>query len=185
LFGGLTIGKLRKGNVSRRRNPLVADLLRRIQMIEGWGRGMPLILDNEPKTRFREVASLFITDFPRPSFEQDYAAKAAANGEAAPEKRPEKTANDTSTTGTTTTSTTSTTTTTQLSEIEETILSLIRQDQTITLTLLADKLNLTKGGIRYHTDNLKNKGILRRKGTYNGHWEIIEAPGSSPEQGLE
>ena len=171
LFGGLTIGKLRKGNVSRRHNPLIADLLRRIQMIEGWGRGIPLILDNEPRTRFREVASLFITDFPRPSFEPDYAAKsAAANGE----KTPEKIANDTSTT-----------TTTQLSEFEDTILGLIRQDQTITLKLLADKLKLTKGGIRYHTDNLKNKGILRRKGTYNGHWEIIAAPGSSPEQGRE
>ncbi|GHV55110.1 hypothetical protein FACS1894206_09160 [Deltaproteobacteria bacterium] len=117
LFGGLTIEQLRGGNVSMRRNPLIADLLRRIQMIEAWGRGMPLILDNEPKTRFREVASLFITDFPRPSFEPDYAAKAAtANGE--------ETANDTSMTTTTTTTSTTTTTITQISEVEGTSLHL-------------------------------------------------------------
>jgi ATP-dependent DNA helicase RecG len=34
LFGGLTIEELRKGNVSKRRNPLVADLLRRVHMVE-------------------------------------------------------------------------------------------------------------------------------------------------------
>jgi len=39
---------------------------------------MPLILDNEPKTQFEEVAQFFIASFPRPSFEPDYAAKAAA-----------------------------------------------------------------------------------------------------------
>jgi hypothetical protein len=43
---------------------------------------MPLILENEPKTQCQEVAHIFITSFPRPSFEPDYAEKAAAaNGE--------------------------------------------------------------------------------------------------------
>lgn len=158
LFGGLTIEQLRGGNVSRRRNPLIADMLRRIQLIEGWGRGMPLILDNEPKTRFREVAGLFITDFPRPSFEADYAAKAAA-------------ADKTSTTTTTTTDPT-TTTITQLLDVEKEILASIRQHQGITLKELAARLNLTKDGVRYHTDNLQKRGILRRTGTYKGHWEI-------------
>jgi len=69
LFGGLTIEELRKGNVSKRRNPLVAELLRRIHMVEAWGRGVPLILEKEPGVEFREVAKLFITSFDRPSFE--------------------------------------------------------------------------------------------------------------------
>lgn len=34
LFDGLTMEEIRQGNVSRRRNPLIAELLRRIQMIE-------------------------------------------------------------------------------------------------------------------------------------------------------
>jgi predicted HTH transcriptional regulator len=34
LYGTLTIDDLRKGNVSQRRNPLIADLFRRIEMVE-------------------------------------------------------------------------------------------------------------------------------------------------------
>ena len=71
LFDGLTIKEIRKGNVSRRRNPLIADLFRRIQMVEAWGRGMPLILKNEPTVKFRVVAKLFIASFNRPSFVED------------------------------------------------------------------------------------------------------------------
>ncbi len=68
LFGGLTIEQILKGNVSKRRNPLIAELLRRIQMVEAWGRGMPLILKNAPDAKFREVAQIFIACFDRPSF---------------------------------------------------------------------------------------------------------------------
>jgi len=53
LYGNLTIEDLRKGNVSQRRNPLIADLFRRIEMVEAWGRGMPLIL-NMRQTWFSE-----------------------------------------------------------------------------------------------------------------------------------
>jgi ATP-dependent DNA helicase RecG len=70
LFDGLTIKKIRKGNISRRRNPLIADLLRRIQMVEAWGRGMSLILEKEPGVEFKESAKLFITSFARPSFNE-------------------------------------------------------------------------------------------------------------------
>jgi len=68
LYGGLTIDRIRKGNVSKRRNPLIAELLRRIQMVETWGRGMRLILAEEPTVQFQEVAQLFIASFDRPSF---------------------------------------------------------------------------------------------------------------------
>jgi len=68
LFGNLTIDDLRKGNVSQRRNPLIANLFRRIEMVEAWGRGMPLILKYEPDVVFREIGNLFIVSFNRPSF---------------------------------------------------------------------------------------------------------------------
>jgi len=48
LFADLTFDTIRQGNVSKRRNPLVADLLRRIHLIEAWGRGVPLMLEKEP-----------------------------------------------------------------------------------------------------------------------------------------
>ena len=58
---------LRRGNVSHRRNPLIADLFRRIEMVEALGRGMPLILQNAPDVEFREIARLFVASFERPS----------------------------------------------------------------------------------------------------------------------
>ena len=69
LYGGLTLEDLRHGHVSRRRNPLIADLFRRIEMVEAWGRGMPLIRKNAPSVTFREVAGVFIVGFARPSFQ--------------------------------------------------------------------------------------------------------------------
>ena len=63
--------EISKSNIPRRRNPLIADLLRRIQMVEAWGRGMPLILKNEPTVQFQEIAKIFITSFERPSFAEE------------------------------------------------------------------------------------------------------------------
>ena len=57
---------MRRGNVSHRRNPLIADLFRRIDMVEAWGRDMPLMLENAPDVAFREVVGLFIASFARP-----------------------------------------------------------------------------------------------------------------------
>ena len=61
-------GDLHRGHVSKRRNPLIADLFRRIDMVEAWGRGMTLIHQNAPNVTFRQVAGLFIASFARPSF---------------------------------------------------------------------------------------------------------------------
>jgi ATP-dependent DNA helicase RecG len=68
LYDDMTIEKMLHGNVSKRRNPLIANLLRRIQMVEAWGRGMPLILKNAPNVKFREISHIFIASFDRPSF---------------------------------------------------------------------------------------------------------------------
>ena len=67
LYGNLTLDEIRRGNVSRRRNPKIAELLRRVQLVEAWGRGVPLILENAPGTHFIEMGGLFITRFERPS----------------------------------------------------------------------------------------------------------------------
>jgi ATP-dependent DNA helicase RecG len=63
---GMDVSFLKTAKVSRRRNPLIADLLRRIHLIEAWGRGIPLILEKAPNVRFSQVAGIFITEFPRP-----------------------------------------------------------------------------------------------------------------------
>ncbi|QTN31224.1 putative DNA binding domain-containing protein [Akkermansiaceae bacterium] len=66
LMEGVSLKTLKTAKVSRRRNPLIADLLRRIHLIEAWGRGIPLILEKAPNVRFSQVAGIFITEFPRP-----------------------------------------------------------------------------------------------------------------------
>ena len=71
LMEGVTLRTLRTAKVSRRRNPLIADLLRRIQFIEAWGRGIPLILEKAPNVRFSQVSGIFITEFPRPLITKD------------------------------------------------------------------------------------------------------------------
>jgi ATP-dependent DNA helicase RecG len=35
-----------------------AELLRRVHMVEAWGRRVPLILEKEPGVQFREIAKL-------------------------------------------------------------------------------------------------------------------------------
>lgn len=81
-----TIADIRQGNVSRRRNPLVAELFRRIHMVEAWGRGMSLIMRNAPEVEFREVAGLFIASFARPSYQSDVGDLTT---ESQPESQPE------------------------------------------------------------------------------------------------
>lgn len=62
---GLTVPQLRQGGISCRRNPLIADLLRRVHLVEAWGRGMPLILEKAPQTEFEDTAGMFISRFVR------------------------------------------------------------------------------------------------------------------------
>jgi ATP-dependent DNA helicase RecG len=75
LMEGVTLRTLKTAKVSRRRNPLIADLLRRIHLIEAWGRGIPLILEKAPHARFSEIAGVFITEFPRPQAAEDSVTK--------------------------------------------------------------------------------------------------------------
>lgn len=160
LYGGLTIEDLRSNeHVSRRRNPLVANLLRRIHMVEGWGRGMPLILENEPTAQFREVAQIFITIFKRKSLQ----------GTANPES-------DT-TTKTNTITTTKTTIKNWTDRIDPDtskgkIFAMILDDPNVSLDELAHRVNLTKDGVRYHIDKLRKTGILSREGTKGGKWVV-------------
>ena len=65
LYQDLTIDRIIKENISRRRNMLIADLFHRIHYIEKWGRGIGLILSKEPDTKFREVVGQFYTVFKR------------------------------------------------------------------------------------------------------------------------
>lgn len=69
LYGGLTIEKIKKEMVSKRRNELIADMFHRVHFVEKWGHGISLILSKEPSADFKVVAGIFITTFKRKGVE--------------------------------------------------------------------------------------------------------------------
>jgi ATP-dependent DNA helicase RecG len=166
LYGTLTIDDLRKGNVSQRRNPLIADLFRRIEMVEAWGRGMPLILKNEPDVVFRETGNLFIVAFNRPSFLEQSEKGTIQKEPPASHKTSQKTIHK------------------ELFATEKAVIDIIKQHPSITRKELAARLNLSEAGVRYNTDKLQTKGILRRVGGKKaGRWEVIEDQLEAPGDG--
>jgi ATP-dependent DNA helicase RecG len=155
LFNGLTFEEMRRGNVSHRRNPLIADLFRRIEMVEAWGRGMPLILANAPDVAFREIAQLFVASFERPS--------------AALETTPE-------TTKQTTKETTKETPKKHTRNTKELVLKALQAQPDVTAKALALALKLSEASVRHHLRVLQAAQRIRHVGpTKGGHWEVLDA----------
>lgn len=167
LYGGLTLAEMRKGNVSRRRNPLIADLFRRIEMVEGWGRGMPLILENAPSVEFRQVAGLFIASFTRPSFIEGGATGTTPQSPENHKELPQK--NDQ--TASFTTGSTTGLTTGKAAEL----LEYLRTNPKATIPDMAQMLKMTEDGVNYHLRRLQNAGILKREGgRRSGYWVVVQ-----------
>lgn len=162
LYGGLTFDEIRQGNISRRRNPKIAELLRRIHLVEAWGRGVPLILENAPSTSFDEIGGLFITRFNRPS-----ALDALQD---APAIRPETSLKTTQELPQATQETTQELPRTT----QEILLQHLRSQPGITTVELARVTGLSPDGVKYHLNQLKRTGKLRRHGpTKGGYWEVV------------
>lgn len=162
LYGGLTFDEIRQGNISRRRNPKIAELLRRIHLVEAWGRGVPLILENAPSTSFDEIGGLFITRFNRPS--------ALDASQDAPAIRPETSLKTTQELPQATQET--------IQEVprttQEILLQHLRSQPGITTVELARVTGLSPDGVKYHLNQLKRTGKLRRHGpTKGGYWVVV------------
>jgi ATP-dependent DNA helicase RecG len=166
LFGGITIADLRKGHVSKRRNPLIADLFRRIEMVEAWGRGMPLILKHEPDVKFREMADIFIAAFDRPSYKIGFAQEhspAEKNktvretvGEDAPKTRVE-------------------TLVETRGKTPERILEQLRQNPRGALADVAKAIGKSTSAVERASARLVQHGRLKHIGPRKGgHWEVLK-----------
>lgn len=161
LFNGLTFEEMRRGNVSHRRNPLIADLFRRIEMVEAWGRGMPLILANAPDVAFREIARLFVASFERPSAAavntQETEATAPETGLEPPENAKETPKKHTRNT-------------------KELVLKALQAQPDVTAKALALALKLSEASVRHHLRVLQAAQRIRHVGpTKGGHWEVLDA----------
>ena len=164
LYDDMTIEKMLHGNVSKRRNPLIANLLRRIQMVEAWGRGMPLILKNAPNVNFREISHIFIASFDRPSFLEEEAGNTTGENTKETPKKSQRTIKET----------TEETTEEKLRPAEKIILKMIAANPIITQKEIAEQMGLTEDGIYYQIKKLKAKGVLEHIGaTKAGRWVVI------------
>ena len=178
LYGGLTFDEIRQGNVSSRRNPKIAELLRRIHLVEAWGRGVPLILENAPDASFIEIGGLFITRFVRPPVAE---AAVEADARTGPNTGTERPATGPKT-GLKTVPETSPKTGLERSDKpkesprkhQETLLRHLRQHPTASEPALMQATGLSTNGVKYHLSQLKRAGKLRRHGpTKGGYWEVI------------
>ncbi len=161
LYGGLTIEDLHRGNVSKRRNPLIADLFRRIEMVESWGRGMTLIHQSVPSVTFRQVAGLFIASFARPSFSPNAPKTVEKTGTtetpvAAPQTplKPLKTPHK---------------------HLKEILLTQLSDQPTLSMAALAELNQTSLDSIRHHLLALQSAGRIRHIGpSRGGYWEIVD-----------
>lgn len=155
----------------------IAELLRRIHLVEAWGRGVPLILENAPATSFVEIGGLFITRFMRPSA-LDATAEAGAKAGMEADRENDGTSRETSrenpkTSRETSTEAASPDTLAGLSTARKILLHL-QLEPASTAKDLAQRVGITEKGVRYHIEQLKKQGKLRHVGpTKGGYWEVI------------
>lgn len=153
LYDDLTIDEIRQGNVSRRRNPKIANLLHRIRYIEAWGRGVPLILENAPNVEFKEFGSLFIASFKREELEEEIevvTAKTTAKTAATVDKEAPE-------------------------QHQQAILQHLTKAPSATVAQLVEITGLSVDGVRYHLRKLRESSKLVRHGANKGgYWEVIK-----------
>ena len=148
LIAPLNIDMLKQEHPSKRRNALIANIFFRIGYIEAWGRGILLMEEEMAKTGLPEP----IIEEYAGGFQITFEGKAK-------------------TTNKTTNKTTSKTTSKTANRIIEIIIS----NPTITAKGIADVLNLSEEGVRYHIKRLKKQMLIKHTGSAKeGYWEIIE-----------
>ena len=171
LYGGLTLAAIRGGHVSKRRNPLICEMFRRIHMVEAWGRGMPLILRNAPDVQFKEIADIFIVSFARPSFQNQ--AEAARE----PQENPKKTPRERRTG-----QASSLAASEKMSEkMSEKILAILTDKPNTSIAEMARATGVTTRTIERNLQKLIADSRLRRIGPdKGGRWEVPPTPDATP-----
>ena len=143
--------------ISKPRNPTIARVMYSRKTVETWGRGIKLILDecakaNLPQPQIVAESGYTKTVFMRPvqnSKPKTTQKSAQKNAQKSIQKNAQKNA--------------------------QKILSLLRQNPTITRTQIAVAARLTPDSVKWNLDKLKASGIIRRVGPdRGGHWEIVE-----------
>lgn len=162
LLNNVTIEKMIEG-YSRPRNPAIARAFAYMKIIEKWGTGIP-----------RLFAACEEYGLPKPElidFDGDFRVNMYRK------RRINTETNRKTGTNTETNTETNTKTNTEMLDTEsvEKILSLMREKPAITVKTIAQQLELSVGGVRYHINKLKKDGIVEHIGSSKkGTWVIHE-----------
>lgn len=152
------------GMASNPRNPLIARVLYLRKAIEMWGRGIGLIVHACEKAhlappRIYEDRGFVYTVFTRPT-KQEWNAKVQGDNRAVTDsvgtglKTGLKDNSDT---------------------VDETLLQMIKDTPAITIPMMSEATKLSRNGVLYHLQALKEKfGLIRVGGRKSGHWEFLK-----------
>lgn len=170
--GGLPNGKRAQDydvftTPSKRRNPVIADMFQRMDLMERRGSGFRKIRDAyqyspnfrvDRMPRFSSDATDFYVVLPNLNYGvniEDFQSAAATK------------------TITKTTTKTITKDDATITKDDWAVLQIIRENPVVTAEEIGDKLGLTRAGAIYHINKLKKITKIRRVGTpRNGHWEV-------------
>ena len=160
---------------SRPHNPRIAHAFFRAGMIEAWGGGIRRIVDicreaGNPAPTWRLDAGgdgLWVR-FP---FSDAYqAADSATRGNAAGYTPPNTARKSSATTQKTTQKSSGTT----RKSARDRIMDCLKAEPGLTRTALAERVGLSPDGVKYHLQNLKAAGVIRRVGSDRaGYWEVL------------
>lgn len=178
LYGGLTVEQAISGR-SKIRNVCIAEVFSRMGIIEQWGTGLQRMIRGcreygvrEPE--FIDMGDAFRVIFYRSNMETDIENM---EGFAVTGTEIENTSTESRMTGTenieTGTEMIEDELLSALSDTEKKVAKLILKNPEITQDTMAEIMGMSKNGIRYVMNKLKNKGILVRVGaTKKGKWSI-------------
>lgn len=172
---GVTIEDYLHKELSIPKNPIIGNVFFRLGLIERYGTGVQRICalydNNANKPIFEVSENLIKIILPLlGSTSQETSQTTPKEGGSTPKTTPK----DEYTTPKTTPKCDGTTPKTTPRETQKEILSLIKENNKITAQEIADTIGITRDGVRYHLDSLKNKGIIKHYGTVqNGYWKIL------------
>ncbi len=165
---GLTLDEALSGR-SRQRNRAIAEVFNQMGLIEAWGNGLKSI---------RSAAKDY--DLPEPEFiemPETFRVNLYRNPLDTGKKEPDSATGTNTKTGTKTGTNTNTKTgikTGTKTDTSERILALLQETPAITQDQLAQKTGLSKSGVRYALNKLREAGILQREGTRkDGRWIVL------------
>lgn len=171
----LPLEEIYEGGNSKARNPKMQDMLRMIGFGENLGSGFPKILDawkeakwNAPTVEDRLTTEEVRLTLPIPFAEFTTETTIQETAETTTQETTEATIQETNREIFTDTIVTTQETTTQ-----ETILAEICKNPSTTREQLAEIVEISKEGVKWHLDKMKKLGLIKHLGlTKGGYWKI-------------